>query len=136
MTTSGYSGTPLARKLGIKENFDCFFHNVPDNYFNLFEEMPEINVKENPGQESLNFTHAFFMSQDDMKATIPELKSYLKKNGSLWISWPKKSSKLNTDLDGNIVRKFGLDIGLVDVKVAAVNEIWSGLKFMYRIKDR
>ncbi len=136
MATAGYSGTPLARKLGIKEGFNCYFSNVPDYYFNLFEGMPDINVIENPKAESIDFAHAFFMTAKDLEASIPEIKNTLRKTGSLWVSWPKKAAKLETDLDGNIVRKFGLDIGLVDVKVAAVDETWSGLKFMYRIKDR
>lgn len=136
MTTAGYSGTPLAKKLGIKENYLCYFQHIPDYYFNLFDTLPEIEAIEQPKAESLDFAHVFLMSQAEMKTFVPAIKTYLKKTGSLWVSWPKKSAKLDSDLDGNIVRKYGLDLGLVDVKVAAVDDTWSGLKFMYRIKDR
>lgn len=136
MTTAGYSGTPLAKKLGIKDNYACHFLQIPEYYFNLFETMPDIEAIENPTPESIDFAHVFLMSQEGMKTLIPGVKDYLKKDGTLWLSWPKKASKLKTDLDGNVVRRFGLDIGLVDVKVAAVDDIWSGLKFMYRVKDR
>ena len=136
MTTVGYSGTPLAKKLGIKENFTCYFESIPEYYFNLFDTLPEIEAVEGPKPESLDFAHVFLMSQEAMKGSLPAIKNALKKTGSVWVSWPKKSAKLDSDLDGNIVRKYGLDLGLVDVKVAAVDDIWSGLKFMYRIKDR
>jgi hypothetical protein len=91
---------------------------------------------EKPTSESIDFAHIFLMSQEEMKAFVPEVKGYLKKNATLWLSWPKKAAKLATDLDGNVIRSFGLGIGLVDVKVAAIDDIWSGLKFMYRVKDR
>jgi len=136
MATAGYSGTPLAKKLGIKDNHVCYFKQLPEYYFNLFETMPNIAVTENPKVESVDFAHAFLMSQTEMKTIIPEIKDTLKKTGTLWLSWPKKASKLKTDLDGNVIRAYGLGIGLVDVKVAAVDDIWSGLKFMYRVKDR
>ncbi|OEK06444.1 DUF3052 domain-containing protein [Roseivirga misakiensis] len=136
MTTAGYSGTPLAKKLGIKHNFKCHFIHIPEYYFNLFQELPEIEDIEAPTQESLDFAHIFLMSQEEMNEIVPGVKDYLKKTGTLWLSWPKKASKLKTDLDGNVIRTFGLDNGLVDVKVAAVDDIWSGLKFMYRVKDR
>jgi len=136
MTTAGYSGTPLAKKLRIKDNYACHFLHIPEYYFHLFESMPNIQTIENPAPESIDFAHVFLMSQDDMKTLIPSVKSYLKKDAPLWLSWPKKAAKLNTDLDGNVIRSYGLGIGLVDVKVAAIDDTWSGLKFMYRIKDR
>ncbi|MFY0593634.1 DUF3052 domain-containing protein [Roseivirga sp.] len=136
MTTAGYSGTPLAKKLGIKEDFKCHFVHIPEYYFNLFEELPAIETVEKPEAGSIDFAHAFMMSQAELKSMIPQVKDHLKKDGTLWLSWPKKASKLQTDLDGNVIRNFGLDIGLVDVKVAAIDDIWSGLKFMYRVKDR
>lgn len=136
MTTSGYSGTPLAKKLGIKDNYHCHFLHVPEYYFNLFESLPDITTIDNPTKESIDFAHVFLMSQEEMEALVPALKGYLKKDATLWLSWPKKASKLKTDLDGNVIRSYGLGIGLVDVKVAAVDDTWSGLKFMYRVKDR
>ena len=76
------------------------------------------------------------MNKEELGKILPQLKSLLNKNGMLWISWPKKASKVMTDLDENVVRDIGLQNGLVDVKVCAVDEIWSGLKFVYRLKDR
>lgn len=136
MTTAGYSGTPLAKKLGIKEDYLCHFLRTPEHYFNLFEAMPDIEVAEKPKSESIDFAHVFLMSQEEMKALVPTVKGYLKKGATLWLSWPKKAAKLDTDLDGNVIRSYGLGIGLVDVKVAAIDDTWSGLKFMYRVKDR
>lgn len=136
MTTAGYSGTPLAKKLGIKDNYACHFLHIPEYYFNLFEAMPDIEVVEKPKAERIDFAHVFLMSQEEMKAFVPTVKDYLKKDATLWLSWPKKAAKLDTDLDGNVIRSYGLGIGLVDVKVAAIDDTWSGLKFMYRVKDR
>lgn len=136
MAEAGYSGTPLAKKLGINNDYACHFLHIPDYYFNLFDGLPSIHMVEKPASESIDFAHIFLMSQEEMKAFVPEIKGYLKKNATLWLSWPKKAAKLATDLDGNVVRSFGLGIGLVDVKVAAIDDIWSGLKFMYRVKDR
>jgi hypothetical protein len=85
---------------------------------------------------SLNFIHAFFLRSRQLAVQFPELKAALAYNGIMWISWPKKASKVETDLNENIVRQMGLDTGLVDVKVAAVDDIWSGLKFVYRLEER
>lgn len=80
--------------------------------------------------------HFFKDSRDSFEKDFFWAKKHLKKTGMIWVSWPKKSSKMHTDLDENIIREFGLTTGLVDVKVCAVNEIWSGLKFVFRVTDR
>jgi hypothetical protein len=85
---------------------------------------------------NLDFVHLFSTSRRDLAGAFPKLKKALKSDGMAWISWPKKSSGVNTDLDENIVRALGLKSGLVDVKVCAVDEVWSGLKFVFRLKDR
>ncbi len=136
MTTSGYSGTPLARKLGIKEGYHCYFHKSPAHYFDLFEDLPDIELVETPEKESLDFIHAFVLSDQELKEIGPKVKNYLKKTGILWMSWPKQSSGIKTDINRDVIRTYLLGIGLVDIKVAAVDETWSGLKFMYRVKDR
>ena len=136
MLDSGYSGTPLSRKLGIKEDQKVILINLPDHYFKLFTEFPNVNFIEGAGEDSIDFIHFFCTHLWELEKNFDSLKSCLKKNGSLWISWPKGSSKIEKDLDGNIVRRFGLTHGLVDVKVCAVDKDWSGLKFMYRLKDR
>ncbi len=132
---SGYSKTPLAKKLGIKAGFTILLVNQPDYYLTLFDEFPEVCEASSEDRE-VDFIHYFTKSASELDNAIKALKSQLAKTGILWVSWPKKAAKINTDLDGNIVRKLGLDSGLVDVKVCAVDDIWSGLKFMYRIKDR
>lgn len=126
----------LYEKLGIKTGYKIFVLNAPENYKILLSELPEnIYIKRKP-ELNLDFIHFFTNSRSELLGYFNVLKKYLALNGILWISWPKKSSKVKTDLDGNIVRETGLKEGLVDVKVVSVNEIWSGLKFVYRIKDR
>ena len=136
MPTAGYSGTPLARKLGIKEDFECHFHQQPAHYFELFDDLPPIHKLETPGLESLDFMHVFVKARTELESIGPKAMGFLKKNGMLWVSWPKGASGIKTDLNRDIIRNYLLDIGLVDVKVAAVDETWSGLKFVYRLKDR
>lgn len=131
----GYSGTPLAKKLGIKEGYKVLLVDEPDYYPTLFDDLPEI-ITELDNAEPVDFIHLFTLKFNDLENHFDQCKARLAKNGIMWISWPKKASKIETDLDGNIVREYGLNHGLVDVKVCAVDETWSGLKFMYRVKDR
>ncbi|MBQ4819252.1 DUF3052 family protein [Aquimarina sp. MMG016] len=134
---AGYSGTPLAKKLGIKEGYTVLYYNKPDHYFDLFSDFPDktIEVKEFK-TESTDFIHLFCTTMDELQETVTKYKSALHKNGLLWVSWPKGSSKIPTDLKREPIREYLLDIGLVDVKVCAVDADWSGLKFVYRVKDR
>ena len=123
--------------MGIKEGYYCFLFQIPKNYFDLLEAIPK-NSQFDDGltQSSYDFEHVFVTQMNELEEHWSKWKSALKKDGTLWISWPKGSSKLETNLNGNLVREFGLKGGLVDVKVCAVDEYWSGLKFMYRKKDR
>jgi len=134
--TAGYSGTPLVKKLGIKPGFRTAILNPPDNYPKTLGELPAKVLLLDPPQPPLDFIQFFTKERATLKAQFPHLKSLLAKTGMLWISWPKKSSKIPSDLDENIIRETGLQNGLVDVKVCAVDENWSGLKFVYRLKDR
>ncbi|GAB4245798.1 MAG: DUF3052 family protein [Ekhidna sp.] len=134
---AGYSKTPLWKKLGIKEGYNCYLYKSPDNYFDLLERTPlETAWSETLKSPPYDFQHVFVTEARVLKKKWPKWKKALKKNGSLWVSWPKGTSSIQTDLNGNIVRELGLDGGLVDVKVCAVDEDWSGLKFMFRTKDR
>lgn len=128
---SGYSKRSLADKLGIKAGMRAAVLNAPDGYPSL-DGVQQVKLADG----ALDFIHLFTNSRAELEAALPALKAALAANGMLWISWYKKSAKLPTDLDENIVREIGLAIGLVDVKVAAVDERWSGLKFVYRVKDR
>ncbi|MEM9859186.1 MAG: DUF3052 domain-containing protein [Bacteroidota bacterium] len=132
---SGYSGTPLAKKLGLKEGHSIRLVNEPTYYLDLFSDLPEVSEAQMEDKE-IDFIHLFALDFDTLKKHFNVCKDQLAKNGTLWVSWPKKAAKIPTDLDGNIVRSYGLENGLVDVKVCAVDETWSGLKFMYRVKDR
>jgi hypothetical protein len=134
---TGYSGTPLARKLGIKEGFKLAFYQRPAHYFDLFSDLPDrLEIVEKTELQSIDFAHLFCTSFDELKANAAQYKDALKKNGLLWISWPKGKSGISTDLKRDLIREYGIEIGLVDVKVAAIDEDWSGLKFVYRKKDR
>ena len=136
--TAGYSKTPLAKKLGIKEGFLIQVYNSPKNYLSFFHDFPEgvVISDSNQGKETLDFIHIFASTEKELSEAFTKAKPSLKKNGSLWVSWPKKTSKLSSEIDKFHVMKYGLENGLVDVKVAAVDNDWSGHKFVYRVKDR
>ncbi|SHK05972.1 DUF3052 family protein [Pseudozobellia thermophila] len=136
MNLSGYSGTPLAKKLGIKNGFKVWVINEPKDYFALFSDLPNDIERTMDSKVKKDFIHYFTKSASELNNDIQQLKQEIEQNGMIWISWPKKSAKVETDLDGNIVREIGLNNGLVDIKVCAVNEIWSGLKFVIPVKDR
>lgn len=139
MTTSvGYSGTPLAKKLGIKEGYSIQVMNVPKKYTDFFHEFPQnvVTITSIDQKESLDFIHVFATTKEELESSFTIAKPALKKNGSLWVSWPKKTSKIQTEIDKFMIMNYGLEKGLVDVKVAAIDRDWSGLKFVYRKKDR
>lgn len=133
---AGYSGTPLVKKLGFKDNFRVTLVNPPKSFRNELAPLPG-NVKFLSSQaEQLDLIVLFVDSQQKLRREFPIFAAKLNEKGMLWIAWPKKASGVPTDLTDNSVRHIGLDAGLVDVKVCAVNEVWSGLKFVYRLRDR
>lgn len=131
----GYSGTPLPKKLGIKAGFRVRLTNAPaEVQAELGAELAECDaVKQGEG---LDFAMIFTKSRAELTREFRRTAKELAPAGMLWVSWPKKSSGVKTDLDENVVRGIGLDAGLVDVKVCAVTEVWSGLKFVRRLTDR
>jgi hypothetical protein len=134
---AGYSGTPLAKKLGFKEGFRVGFVNPPRRFQEELGSLPAgVKISSARLPKPLDLILFFADSQQTLKREFPKLAQKLETNGMLWIAWPKKASGIVTDLSDNSVRKIGLDAGLVDVKVCAVNDTWSGLKFVYRLKDR
>ncbi len=133
---AGYSGTPLVKKLGIKPGFRLMFINAPDRYDETLGELPEDVEIKAVLEPELDFIQFFTTDCAELETQFPILMAALSKSGILWISWAKKSSKVPTDVNENIVRDIGLENGLVDVKVCAVDEVWSGLKFVYRVVDR
>jgi len=133
---AGYSATPLLRKLGIKPGFDVAFVNAPEDFVNQLDLPPDINIRSQSKSQDLDFILVFVKSQKLLITAFAQYSGKIKPNGMLWASWPKKTSGVQTDLTENIVRDIGLTAGLVDVKVCAIDDIWSGLKFVYRLKDR
>ena len=134
--TAGYSGTPLTKKLGIKEDFRVALVGAPDGFREELIGLPAGVTFVTSVAAQLDVILFFVKSQSEMISNFPRLSAKLRPAGMLWIAWPKKASGVATDLSDSSVRRIGLDCGLVDVKVCAVNEIWSGLKFVIRVKDR
>ena len=135
MKTAGYSGTPLYKKLGIKAGDRVWFSGNPGGYEAELQRAGEFQRAAKLTAD-IDFAHMFTTSRSDLAHNFPKLKSALKPDGMVWISWPKKSSGIKSNLDENVVRELGLKAGLVDVKVCAVDDVWSGLKFVFRLKDR
>ncbi|MDX1939316.1 MAG: hypothetical protein SFU99_02125 [Saprospiraceae bacterium] len=133
---SGYSGTPLIKKLGIKQGFTLQLINAPRHYLELIGELPpNVLIVEQP-IDSVDFIHVFVKSVAELEAQLPILKDQIVKNGIIWVSWYKKSAKIPTDVNEDIIRDTALALGLVDVKVCAVDEQWSGLKLVWRKENR
>ena len=133
---AGYSKTPLAKKLGIKEGFKIRCINAPDYYFKLFSDLPQDIIVSDDKNTKKNFIHVFVQNVKQLESTIPKVKNEIEENGMIWISWYKKSSKMPTDVTEDLVRKIALHNGLVDVKVCAVDDVWSGLKLVIPVKNR
>ena len=135
MTTAGYSGTPLHRKLGIKLDNRVLIAAAPVG-FALDAVPPGAVVHSRAAGSSYDVVLAFCPDRRRLEQRFGSLAPRLTTAGALWIGWPKKSSGVATDLDENVVRDVGLEVGLVDVKVIAIDETWSGLKFVRRLRDR
>lgn len=133
---AGYSQRPLLEKLGIKANQRIVLLNAPPAYAAWVAPLPPGVVVLTTLVVDVDFIHFFTTSHAELVAQFPNLKRSIVTNGMIWISWPKKAAKAATDLDENRVREIGLALGLVDVKVAAIDHFWSGLKFVYRKMDR
>jgi hypothetical protein len=133
---AGYSKKSLVEKLGIKEGAKVAILNPPKDYRATLGPLPKGVAPTGKMPARADFIHFFTQDRDDLEGIFLSLKCALAQDGMLWISWPKGASKIPTDLNENIVREIGLAHGLVDIKVCAVDETWSGLKFVYRVKDR
>jgi hypothetical protein len=133
---AGYSSTPLAKKLGIKEGSRIGLVNAPKGFQSELGDLPENVEFVARLTNSLDIILFFVLTQRDLARDFSKLAKKLVSNGMIWIAWPKKSSGVTTDLSFESVQRIGLDAGLVDVKICAVDDTWSGLKFVYRLKDR
>lgn len=130
----GYSGTPLPKKLGLKPNLRVIMVHAPDDVRK--ELKSELAACDEKAKDSLDFALLFTKSKAELTREFTKIAASLAPAGMLWVSWPKKTSGVVTDVNENLVREIGLAAGLVDVKVCAVTDIWSGLKFVRRLKDR
>ncbi|HEY9167538.1 MAG TPA: DUF3052 family protein [Candidatus Kryptonia bacterium] len=133
---AGYSGTPLVDKLGLKENFKIRIVNRPGYYFDLLPRLPKGIRILTDRKTKKDQVHYFVKESKELMRAIPALKDEIEQNGTIWISWPKKSSGVETDVTEDVVRKSALSNGLVDVKVCAIDEMWSGLKLVIPVKNR
>ena len=136
--SAGYSGTPLAKKLGIKSGHIVGTFHAPDHFPGLLADLPEaVRIQADPGNDQMLDVAVLFVTDADvLRAEFSVVAELLRRDGGLWVSWPKQSSSLATSLKGGQVRHIGLEKGLVDNKVCAVDEDWSGLRFVYRLSDR
>jgi Protein of unknown function (DUF3052) len=133
---TGYSGTPLAKKLGLKPNMQIQIMGFEGDYFSLFSDFPDAIQIADDQFVAKDLIHFFCKESAILNAELPFLKNAIQPNGMIWVSWPKKASKIQTDITEDTIRNLALSIGLVDVKVCAVDEIWSGLKLVVPVKNR
>lgn len=133
---AGYFNAGLVKKLGIKPGFKIRLIDQPEHYFDLLEALPaDTEFFEEP-KHGVDFIHYFIQQASGLEKVLPALKTEIVSNGMIWVSWPKKAAKVPTDVTEDVIRKVALSIGLVDVKVCAVDAVWSGLKLVIRVKDQ
>ena len=130
--TVGYSGTPLAKKLGYAEDFRAHVKNAPAEYPGLLKPIPDGVKFEKKLSEATDLVHLFVTRKSDLEKELKALRKGIRADAMAWISWPKKSSRVPTDITEDTIRAVALPLGFVDVKVCAVSEVWSGLKLVIR----
>ncbi|TGK02923.1 DUF3052 family protein [Leptospira langatensis] len=131
---AGYSGTPLVKKLGFKEGQVAILLQEPKEFRGLLEDLPENIIFKKKLSGDFDYIHYFCKAKLELADSFPKFPDHLADKGMVWISWPKMSSGVKTDLKEDMVREIGLKTGLVDVKVCAIDETWSGLLFRRRVK--
>jgi hypothetical protein len=133
MATAGYSGTPLRKKLGYKDGTTALAQGAPKNYLELLTLPGDVRVTWlNKAGKGMGFVHLFSTSAPALGAALKSLRGAIAPDGVIWVSWPKRSSGVPTDITEDTIRGVALPIGLVDIKVCAVDEVWSGLKLVIR----
>jgi len=141
LATAGYSGTPLVAKLGLKDGMHAVFLALPEQLTRLSEAVRFATVRhfatwaDIEADASCDVVHAFTKQRDEIESSLSQLQAAIKRDGMIWVSWPKKASKVPTDVTEDVICAEALKLDLVDIKVAAIDEIWSGLKLVIR-KDR
>jgi hypothetical protein len=129
---AGYSDTPLAKKLGIKDGFNVFLVEAPAQYRALLAPLPARVRFVRMANMSTNLVHLFATERSALARLLPTLRKKLPPEAAIWVSWPKKSSKLPSDITEDTIREVALPLGFVDIKVCAVTDVWSGLKLVVR----
>jgi hypothetical protein len=133
---AGYSETPLPQKLGIKPGLMVVTINAPANYRRLLGQIPDSVTFSERLKSGSSFVHLFTSRRSEMQKKMSILRDKISDNGAIWVSWPKKSSGISTDVTEDVIREIALPLGFVDIKVCAVDETWSGLKLMIRRENR
>jgi hypothetical protein len=134
--TAGYSGTPLARKLSLKDGMRVWWDEMPDSVREeIAAEGPQLELLDAP-EASIDAAHMFVTDRADLETNLTQLLPLLAPAGMIWVSWPKKASKVPTDITEDVIREVALPMGLVDVKVCAIDSTWSGLKLVVRRQNR
>jgi hypothetical protein len=133
---AGYSGTPLPQKLGIKPGMTVVIINAPTNYRRLLGTIPEGVTFSDRLKSDSNFVHVFIQKRSELEKRSSDLREKIADTGTVWVSWPKRSSGVPTDVTEDVVRAVALPLGFVDVKVCAIDQTWSGLKLMVRRTNR
>ncbi len=129
---SGYSGTPLAKKLGIIANVCVVTRWAPDDFAELLEPVPPGVKFEKKVSSATDVVHVFTVEKSRLSQELTTLRNQIRRDAAIWVSWPKKASKVATDITEDTIRELALPLGFVDVKVCAVSEVWSGLKLVIR----
>jgi hypothetical protein len=132
VTSAGYSGTPLAKKLGIVPGVRVKATNAPAGFRELLAPLPDGVVISPRLRDEIDIWHLFTGSRRELAAALPRALAEIRPGGMIWVSWPKKASKVPTDVTEDVIREVALPLGLVDVKVCAVDDVWSGLKLVVR----
>ncbi len=133
---AGCSGKPLAEKLGIKEKHRVYTKNAPEKYRNILGPVPGGVVFIKRLSNEMDMIHLFGTSRTELKILLERYSKKMKQNGMIWVSWPKKALNVSTDITEDGMRKIALSLGLIDIKVCAVDEVWSGLKLVIRKVNR
>lgn len=130
--TVGYSGTPLAKKLGITDGTTLLLVDAPRDYLGWLHPLPAGVVLSSRAGTAVDVAHVFCERRLELKRTLTRMRRQLRPNAVTWVSWPKKASKVPTDITEDVIREIASPIGFVDIKVCAVTEVWSGLKLVVR----
>jgi len=131
VSATGYSGTPLAKKLGYKPGFVAHLKNTPNDYANIVDPLPD-DVTFADNADGANLVHFFTKEAAELAEYLPRFLGAIHRDGMIWVSWPKRASKVPTDMTEDVIREIALPLGLVDIKVCAVDDVWSGLKLVIR----